>query len=300
MLIAIDCSKIKTQFRQDLFMANRSNLRKSDKLEKLRAKIIEILKGNETLRKLNTERKDKVLQGGDDKKEKELIKNLLSKVPLDKSLENLLKKGTDLLNLPNKQKPTNKKGNKPEQKPIPTKRFPSIFKINIKENNQGKKVKSIPLNGKGIIKFETDVESDYFYRPQEKGGLQIQILGGRSDNESEGGTEAGKPNEVEDYFEVTQSGPKDGSIKLTLKPLEDLSVGEEIELNARLTSPDGDMESIFYVKIVDPQNKKRKKQVKNPKNQNYPSQSKSAKMKKANGFKIMGNYGKKKIGEKRI
>ena len=35
MLIVIDCSGIETNFRQDLFMANRSNLRESEKLEKL-------------------------------------------------------------------------------------------------------------------------------------------------------------------------------------------------------------------------------------------------------------------------
>lgn len=69
-----------------------------------------------------------------------------------------------------------------------------------------------------------------------------------------------------DVFEVNQSGPNDGSIKLTLKPKDNLSVGDEIKLNAKLISPDGDMESIFYVKIIDSQKQEKTKLKKNQKN----------------------------------
>ncbi len=236
MLVVIDCSKVTTGFRQDLFMANRSNLRESEKSEQLRNKVIAILKDNDTLKRLNTERKDKILHGGDAAKEKELIEKLMFNVPLDKSLTKLLKKGIDLVNLPSGKQRTSKKGEE-KKRPKENKRFPSIFKINIKEDKQtGKRIKSIPLNGKGSIQFETDVVDDYFYRPQEKGKFQVHILGGQDNNESDGGTEAGKPNKVEDFFEVNKSGPSDGSIKLMLKPREALNVGDEIELNARLTS----------------------------------------------------------------
>ncbi len=271
MLIVIDCSKIKTEFRQDLFMANRSNLRQSDKLDLLRSKVIDMLKNNESLRQLNTQRKNAILQGGDDKKEKELIENLLSKVPLDKSLINLLKKGMDLINLPAKKEKITNQG-KEEKRPQESKRFPSIFKVNIKEKDNGKKIKSIPLNGKGVIKFETDVMEDYFYRPQEKGEFQIQILAGRGHNTDKPIDPNLNPdaNKVADIFEVNQSGPADGSIKLTLKPRDNLSVGDEIELNAKLTSPDGDMESIFYVKIIDPQKQENTKLKKEPEQPELP------------------------------
>ena len=272
MLVVIDCSQIKTEFRQDLFMANRSNLRQNDKLEKLKNKVIEILKGNETLRQLNTQRKNAILQGGDDKKEKELIESLLSQVPLDKSLTNLLKKGLDLINLPSKKDKTTKEG-KEQKRPQETKRFPSIFKINLKNDKQGgKKIKSIPLNGKGVIKFETDVAEDYFYRPQEKGKFEIHILENkdRADTPIIDPTPNLNPNKVEDIFEVNQSGPSDGSIKLTLKPRENLSVGSEIALNAKLTSPDGDIESIFYVKIIDRQKKEKKQTKKEPEKPELP------------------------------
>ena len=271
MLVVIDCSKIKTEFRQDLFMANRSNLRQNDKLELLRKEVITILKNNETLRQLNTERKNTILQGGDDKKEKELIESLLSKVPLDKSLTNLLKKGMDLVNLTDKKEKTTNQG-KEQKRPQETKRFPSIFKINIKNDRNGKKVKSIPLNGKGVIKFETNVAEDYFYRPQEKGEFQIHILEDREHHTDKpiDPNPNSDDNKVTDIFEVNQSGPSDGSIKLTLKPKDNISVGDEIELNAKLTSPDGDMESIFYVKIVNPQKQENTQTKKEPKRPELP------------------------------
>lgn len=285
MLIVIDCSKIKTEFRQDLFMANRSNLRLGDRLEELKQKVIDTLKSNETLRELNTQRKNAILQGGDDKKEKERIESLLSKIPLDKSLTNLLKKGLDLVNLPPQKDRTSKQGKK-QRRPEETKRFPSVFKINVKEDEvSGKKIKSIPLNGKGVIQFETDVMEDYFYRPQEKGEFQIHIFGSQDKNDSGGGSEQGKPNKVEDFFEVNQSGPSGGSIKLTLKPRKELSVGDEIELNAKLTSPDGDMESTFYVKIIDPKKQEKKNVEKEPEKPELPKIIRILKDKDSDGWK---------------
>ena len=273
MLVIVDCSKINTEFRQDLFMANRTNLREGDKLDFLRYEVINILKNNDKLRELNNIRKDSILQGGDDKKEKELLESLLSKIPLnDKSLVDLLKKGTGKVNLPHKKKKSNDKG-KNEKQPLETKRFPSIFKMNLKEYGEnGKKVKSIPLNGKGIIQFETDVAEDYFYRPLEKGDFQIQIMGGKRNNDTDNPNpdSSDKPTNIEDIFEVCVSGPNDGSIKLTLNPKSELSVGEEIEINARLTSPDGDMENIFYVKIADPQKNELKPKNHKPENPQLP------------------------------
>ncbi|MCH9852122.1 MAG: hypothetical protein K0U45_01315 [Alphaproteobacteria bacterium] len=272
MLVVIDCSDLKTDFRQDLFMANRTTLKQSNKLNTLKNKVIELLKDNSKLKELNTQRKDAILQGGDDKKEQELINNILSKVPLDKSLTNLLKKGMDLIQLPTVKQQTGTKSKK-EKRPIESKRFPALFKSNVKEDQStGKKVKSIPLNGKASIEFETGVVDNYLYRPQEKGEFQLHILGGENINDSDNPDpkpHPPSPTKVEDSFDVTLE-PNDGSIKLTLKPKENLNVGDEIELNARLTSPNGDMESIFYVKIIDPQKQELQKTQQEPERPNLP------------------------------
>lgn len=249
LLIVIDCSKMNTNFRSDLFMANRSTQREGEKSDLLKSKIKEELKADKTLSALNRERKEKILKGGGDQESRAFILDLISDVPLDKSLTDLLTPGIDLPPVAGKSSPNSPKGDKKRKAKKETKRFPSIFKINIKEDVNGQKIKSIPLNGKGIIEFETDVDNDYFYRPQEKGDFRVQILGGQYGNNPN--PVKPSPHRVVDFFDVNRSGPNDGSIRLTLKPKSNLSVGDEIKLNAKLTSPDGDMESIFYVKIAD-------------------------------------------------
>ncbi|MGI9558845.1 MAG: hypothetical protein ACR2NQ_04175 [Thermodesulfobacteriota bacterium] len=254
-------------------MANRSNLREGEKLELLRQKVIDALKSNETLREINTQRKNLVLKGGDDKLARDVIESFLSKNPLDKSLANLLRKGFDKLVNPSQKSNKNSKNGKNKKVPQQTKRFPSIFRVNIKENQDNKRVKSIPLGGKGIIEFETDVVEDYFYRPQEKGDFEINILRGRRKRDPEDSPPIPPkpfPVKVEDIFEVNVSGPTDGSIKLTCKPMNTCEVGDEVEVSARLTSPEGDKECIFYVRITSSQKQKKQKTKKQEDNLNLP------------------------------
>jgi hypothetical protein len=99
------------------------------------------------------------------------------------------------------------------------------------------------------------------FRPDERGELKLQILGWKP-NDTTGGTQRGKPNKVEDILEVTREGPSDNVIRITFEPKEDINVGDEIELSARLTSPNGDLQSIFWVKIVDPQKEEKKPEKK--------------------------------------
>ena len=95
-------------------------------------------------------------------------------------------------------------------------------------------------------------------------------MGGQNKTLTKGGNAPGKPNKVEDFFDVTTSGPSNGTIKLILKPTEKMKVGDEIKLNARLTSPFLDLESIFYVKIVDPKKTQKAKTNKKPKKLDTP------------------------------
>lgn len=253
LLIQIDCTKMRVSFRQDLFMANRYNLKESDNLSELMGLIIKTLKANDKLKELNEARKNMIFH--DTTGDKDLIKSLANKLPLNDELINLLKKHGDMnfqkTTSANGQNDSQKKNSKEkEDKPKVSKRFPSIFKIQLKEDNDGKLVKSIPLNGKGIVMFETDVENEYLFRPKDKGELKIEILGHKKGN---GGGHGGKPIKPEDIFDITKAGPTDNSIKITFEPRENLSVGDEIEINARLSSPEGDLECIFYIRIIDPQ-----------------------------------------------
>lgn len=253
MLIQVNCTNVKTSFRQDLFKGSRDRLNEGPKTEFLTDKIIQALKDNEELKILNQNRKNKILR--ESSEDKSLLESVLSNIPIDKELLKLLKNNNDFnifkkLSKTRKEEKGDEKKNDKKAKYI-SKRFPSIFKIDLKENGEGKKIKSIPLNGKGNIKFETDVEDEYLFRPKEKGELEIAVLKA-SRNKGKGGDGPG-PTKIEDIFNVTKTGPTDQSIKITLEPKAPLNVGDEVELNARLSSPSGDIESIFWIRIIDPQ-----------------------------------------------
>ncbi len=246
LLIQVDCTKIKTNFRQDLFMANRYNFKETERLDRLIEKIKQELKSNKELKEANNKRKEQLLQGTDDKSEIDIIKNVLSKNPATKEIENLLKNQGNLLKKENqKSKP---KGKVKREKPISSKRFPSIFTVNLPEKNE-KKFKSIPIGGRGIIDFETDVQNDYFQRPNDQGELILKILGYNS-NSLQNLKPQSSPNKVEDFFNTTITGPDDHSIKITLEPTQKLNIGDSIQINAKLSSPEGDLESVFYVRIT--------------------------------------------------
>ncbi|RKZ30730.1 hypothetical protein DRQ36_04495 [bacterium] len=253
LLVNIDCTNTNASFYQDLLMGNRFNLKQGHTYEIFRKRIIETLKTNEQLRKLNQDRKNRIMR--ESSEDRELLKRLIQAVPLDKDLLRLLKKNGDLdfITKFDGNKKKSKSKNDEKETPKISKRFPSIFKLKLKKDSMGKKIKSIPLNGKGIMEFETDVEDEYLFRPKEKGEFQLEILGIKRNNTT-GGTDGGLI-KVEDIFDVTIAGPTNNSIRITFEPQRDISVGDEVEINARLTSPDGDLESIFYVRIVNPQEK---------------------------------------------
>ena len=269
LLIHIDCTNIKINFRSDLFMPNRYNLRESPKLDKLIEKIKQTLK-NSALREANNERKNQLLKGTDNQNEANMIKNILSQNPAKEDLMQLLKNQGNLFEnkfLKRESRNSFKKKNR-EHKSLQSKKFPSIFRVNLPEKN-GEKVKGIPVGGKGIIEFETDVQNDYLQRPHEQGELKLEILGYNT-NSSQHPDPQPSPNKVEDFFNTTISGPDDHSIKVTLEPTQKLNISDKIKLNARLSSPDGDIEAVFYVKITKQREAGDKKPPKKSKDFNPP------------------------------
>lgn len=270
-LIQIDCTNMRVSFRQDLFMANRHNLKEGADYEKLIDLIVQKIKEDGRLKELDTKRKDQIFK--DTKEDKEILRNLASKFPITDELKNLLMKNGNINFLKtinkNGENEKNKNTNEKVMKPFESHRFPSIFKIQLKDNDEGKKIKTIPLNGKGFIKFETDVEEEYFFRPKDKGELNIAIL--QHKRSGNGGDKPGLPRSIQDIIEVTQSSPNNGLIKVILEPNKNfVNVGDEIEIKASLTSPSGNFESLFYVKIIDPQNHQEKPQKEKVQEQNLP------------------------------
>jgi len=86
-------------------------------------------------------------------------------------------------------------------------------------------------------------------------------MGDHAANDSEGGDKLGKPREITDFFEVVKSSPQEGTIRVNLQPQKHLKVGDELEIQAKLSSvvePEGALESVFYVKLVEEQRKQPK------------------------------------------
>lgn len=246
LLIHVDCTIMPTSIRQDLFMSNRTQLKQGPKTEKLRDAIIQLLKKSTELRRLNNERKNALLQ--DTESDKDLIENLLSKLPVDKDVLNLLRKDGSLNFLKKAGEKINKSDKNLEQ--IKLNRFPSIFNINLKKNNEGKIYKTVPINQQGKIEIETDVENDYLFRPTEKGKFELEVLQKRNLTSNPVGTQPNpNPNEPVDILTINREGPINGTIRLLIKPNEKARVGDEVEIRASLSAPGQDFQCIFQVKV---------------------------------------------------
>lgn len=247
LLVHVDCTEIPTTIRQDLFMSNRTHLKQGPKTETLRDAIIEVLKKSSELKRLNNERKNSLLH--DTESDKGLIENLLSKLPVDKDVLNLLRKDGSLNFLKKQGEKVKPDGDKKqEQKKL--NRFPSIFKLNLKENSDGKLYKTIPLNQQGRIEIETDVENDYLFRPAEKGKFEIEVLQKRNKTDKPINPDPNpNPNEPTDILTINREGPIDGTIRLLIKPNEKAKVGDEVEIRAVLSAPGQEFECVFQVKV---------------------------------------------------
>ena len=258
MLIHINCDHIDKNFRQDLFMGNRTNVRESVNLEKLMDVVISAIKNNKQLKELNKIRRDNFMSFKSGENEREIIEKVMSNNPKSKELMRLLKDRGINFARPNKENKKHKvtKENKKHKKSPALERYPSIFKINLKEK-EGKLVKGIPLGGKGTIEFETNVNDDYFYRSRDKGELTLEIL--RYNSSGKKSNTKTKPNTVEDYFNISQTGPDEGSIRVTFAPKEVLDIGDEVKVNAKLSSPSGNLEVIFYIRIDNKNNASKKR-----------------------------------------
>lgn len=253
LLIHVDCTHMSLHYRNNLFMASRDRLKNGKEAEHVRRLLADRLKKSE-LSDIYKQRKDSF--SADTSDANELLKTFSKDLPLNPEMLKLLKQTfkLDEINYTKKddKKIKDKKNKKPKQKePFISQRYPSIFRIEGKPDQDGKVVKIIPLGGDKTIKFDTDVENEYFDRIRDKGDLKLYVLN-HAPNDAEGGDAPGKPREIEDYFQVVKSSPQDGTIRVNLQPKIPLAVGDEIQIQAKLSSivaPDGALESIFYIKL---------------------------------------------------
>ncbi|MFL2594703.1 MAG: hypothetical protein ACJ0PV_03890, partial [Flavobacteriaceae bacterium] len=253
----------------ELFMANRTHLKKGEDTSKLISEIRDLLKSSKEIRKINNEKAQSLLNKSDGNDE-ELIKDLMSSLPVDKDVLGLLKKDGNLDFL--KSVANNSFQNKSPISKIEEKnklnRYPSIFKI--KNQKNGKTYKTIPLNSHGYVDFETDVENDYLFRPLYKGKLKIEILQRRPQTNKPVTQTLFPPEDVSDILNITEEGPINGNIRLIIKPNAKAKVGDEISIKTSLSHPGGEFECVFDVKVDEKISNPKKKEKSKP-NISFPN-----------------------------
>ena len=251
LLINVDCSRMKYEFRKSLFMASRDRLKNGGKAEELRDFLRKKLVKSK-LDDINKRRKDTIGLESEDTTEliKSFAKNLSKDSELFKLLQNTLK-----LEERTKQKPEkkeNKNRSEREEKAFKPERFPSYFKLQSKQNNPI----PVPIGGEKTLKFETNVEDHYFDRTDEPGDLQVSILKVKR-NDNKGGTEKGSDKEPGELFNIIKSSPDKGTIKITFNPDTELRQGDEVEVHATLKGAgEESFIEVVFLKIVDPEQKK--------------------------------------------
>jgi hypothetical protein len=264
LLIHVDCTNMEYDFRKELFMASRDRLKHGKETERLRSFLADKLKKSR-LKEIHKERRKSI--GVESTNTEELVRSLAKNLPKDNELMKLLNQAINLDEKKgsNKQKNNKKRNKKKVEPPFKPERFPSYFRVDSKKKGDTPAIK-IPINGEKSIKFDTDVEDNYFSRVEEKGEMTISIVKNRKkdDGEKPKGEEVG----IEDIgkiLNVDKSSPSKGSIRITLAPSQSVEVGDEISVKVDLSAPGKNFEEILLVKIVEPEKKKIKQKAEDEK-----------------------------------
>jgi len=268
LLIHVDCTDMKYEFRKELFMASRDRLKNGDETQQLRRYLAKHLsKKDGRLDQIQKLRKQ-ATNVDTSATTKELLRSFTNSLPLNNDILKLLGDTfkLDLRKEKIKKDKLNNHQNKKakDQIPFSGKRFPSQFKIDTSVNGNTEAMK-IPLNGEKTIQFSTDCEDDYFDRVEESGELKIGIVSIKN-NETDGGNDIGEPKDISELFNVTKSSPDKGKIKLSLNPKNDLKVGDAVQVKVSLTAPGEVFDEIFWVKVEEakkPKNNAPKKDADN-------------------------------------
>lgn len=245
LLIHVDCTDMDLDFREELFMASRDRLKQGEEANILRDYLGKKLRKSQ-LDEINRRRKESI--GLENEDTTELIKSFAKNLPKDSDLFKLLQNTLKLEEKREEKKERKAATYKPktEVRPFLPQRFPTFFKLHNK--NKELNIISLPKNGEKVIKFDTDVENDYFDRSEYPGDLEISILKVKRTNET-GGTQEGFGEDIAGLLNIVKSSPNQGTIKFTMEPRDELNVGDEIEIKASLTAPGEVFEEIILVKV---------------------------------------------------
>jgi len=259
LLVHVDCTNMEYDFRSQLFMASRDRLKEGEEYRHLREVLTKELK-NSKLAKLHKDRKDATSLDSADTSE--LIKSFTKNLPLNNDLLKLLNNTFDIERdddkKKKKEKPKKNKRQKNEEEFTPQ-RFPSFFKF--KGSKNGVNAIKIEKGKSRTIQFNTDVENHYFDRDDDNGELKISLVD-VGNNETDGGDAKGTPKDISEVFDISTSSPEDGKIKISLNPIDNMEVGDDVQIKVDLSSPEGDFEELIWIEIEKPSKEQPKRDEK--------------------------------------
>ena len=254
LLIHVDCTSMELNFRNELFMASRDRLKGGKEARQLRQRLSELLSTGR-LKEVYKERKAAISVESTDTDE--LFRNLSKNLPLRDDLMRLLEHTMAFDRKPGERRVqrdgSSQRGRSKSNRPGLSNRFPSFMRLQKRPSDDGALILEIPKNGSRTVRLDTDVENQYFDRINEPGDLTMAILD--HSRVARDNPAPRLPSRIGAIFNVVKSSPQNGTIRVVMKPTKEVAVGDSIRVRARLSSPAGDFDDIFMVKITDPEKK---------------------------------------------
>jgi hypothetical protein len=239
-------------------MASRDRLKAGDKADAIRKHLRDILVESE-LKEVAKRRKSSL--NVDSQDAGQMLRDLTRNLPMNDALARILRQSFELPYDRPGASPQAKRmdGEKPKREPreappFDPQRYPSAFKAKGGDGQErGIRLYKLPLGGSRTISFATDVENDYFDRTDDPGTLSLAVMGPSTAGADGRGEPL--PGEEGDRLSITRASPTDGTIKVGVRATGAMNVGDTVELQARLSSPAGDLTEIVLVRITDPERK---------------------------------------------
>lgn len=218
LLVVVDCSGVTGTLREDLFMNSRDRLRNKDIGRVLETELERVLRTDESLRKLRTRRRQKLIEQklDDAKPLADALRELVQKTP---ELERILLNGAAI------PSPFPRRGDlEPDERyPFQGLRFPTYFRFRGKDEGVDLE-RDINLGNIARIQFEMDADDEYFDRVSEPGAFEPIYL------TSDGTSEIPIPT-------WSVRGPTSGHLSLSFSLPPNMKVGDVVLAQFRVTDP---------------------------------------------------------------
>lgn len=179
LIILVDCSKMSTGAREDLFMNSRDRLSSGKLRKEIEEELEDIIGRNPGLKQLRERRR-----------EEEITNRLEESKPLEQVLNSIIKTSPALsrlfiygqrLNRPNRAEkspnPGGGIGTEGDDADFKSKDHPTYFHFHKKDPEYTLK-RNAEINKRCRIKFETDVKNDYFEREHLRGSYELEVIDG--------------------------------------------------------------------------------------------------------------------------